>query len=82
RISYGVLNLCHRASHDHPQDIVPGEIMTITLRRVDWTVRTETFTTMHADREYFFLSGRIEAYENEKLHFTREFANKIKRNFI
>jgi hypothetical protein len=53
-----------------------------TLRRGDWSVRTETFTTMHADRKYFFLSGRIEAFENETLRFTREFANKIKRNFI
>ncbi|PSM17558.1 CocE/NonD family hydrolase [Nitratireductor sp. StC3] len=69
----------------HPGDPLSarGEThWTETLRRGDWSVRTETFTTMHADRKHFFLSGRIEAYENEKLRFTRRFANKIKRNFI
>ena len=32
RITYGVLNLCHRNGHEFPQAVVPGETMEIALQ--------------------------------------------------
>ena len=31
RISYGVFNLCHHASHEHPSAFVPGEAVDVTI---------------------------------------------------
>ena len=31
RVSFGVLNLTHRVSHEHPQALVPGEVCDITI---------------------------------------------------
>lgn len=39
RITYGVLNLAHRASHEFPQPVVPGAAMDITLRLDDIAYR-------------------------------------------
>ena len=32
RVSYGVLNLCHRDGHEHPQEVQPGSDMDVTIR--------------------------------------------------
>ncbi|TVO60207.1 CocE/NonD family hydrolase [Spiribacter vilamensis] len=32
RVSYGVLNLCHRDGHEHPQDLQPGVDIDVTIR--------------------------------------------------
>ena len=55
---------------------------TQTLSRNDWAVRTETFTTMRSDAMNFHLTGRIEAYEGEKLIFERDFDEVIPRDRI
>jgi len=55
---------------------------TQTLSRNDWAVRTETFTTMRSDGQNFQLTGRIEAYEGEKLVFERDFDEIIARDHI
>ncbi|WP_269933416.1 CocE/NonD family hydrolase [Aminobacter sp. HY435] len=55
---------------------------TQTLKRDDWSVRTEAFTTMRCDGENFHLTGRIEAYENESLVFEREFSETVARDHI
>ncbi|AWC22560.1 Cocaine esterase [Aminobacter sp. MSH1] len=55
---------------------------TQTLSRNDWTVRTETFTTMRSDGQNFQLTGRIEAYEGEKLVFERDFDEIIARDHV
>jgi uncharacterized protein len=39
RITYGVLNLCHRNGHEFPEDVVPGEAMDITLKLDDIAYR-------------------------------------------
>ena len=39
RVTYGVLNLCHRCSHEFPEDIVPGEPMDIVLKLDDIAYR-------------------------------------------
>lgn len=55
---------------------------TQTLSRNDWAIRTETFTTMRSDGQNFQLTGRIEAYEGDKLVFKRDFDEIIARGHI
>ena len=50
--------------------------------RDNWRTRTETFTTMRSDQHNFYLTGRIEAYENDNVVFERDFAETIARKFI
>jgi len=39
RITYGVLNLTHRDSHEHPKPVSPGEVMEVSLRLDDIAYR-------------------------------------------
>lgn len=55
---------------------------TQTLSRNDWAIRTEAFTAMRSDGQNFHLTGRIEAYEGEKLIFQRDFDEIIPRHHI
>ena len=48
--------------------------------RGDWSVRTETYAKMVSDAEYFHLTARLEAYENEALIFEKDISQKIKRD--
>ena len=42
--------------------------------RDNWRIRTETFTTMRSDKDNFYLTGRIEAYENDNVVFELDLA--------
>ncbi|QPC85547.1 CocE/NonD family hydrolase [Mesorhizobium sp. NBSH29] len=53
-----------------------------TLSRSEWSVRTETFTKMRSNAETFHLTGRILAYEGEKLVFERNFEESVARDFL
>jgi predicted acyl esterase len=69
----------------HPDDPLSARAethWTQTLSRGAWSVRTETFSTMHSDRENFHLTGRIEAYEGDTLVFARDFAESVPRDHI
>ena len=55
---------------------------TQTLSRKGWSVRTETCTTMRSDAENFHLTGRIEAFEGDRLVFERDFEETIARDHI
>ena len=55
---------------------------TQTLSRNDWAIRTEAFTAMRSDEQNFHLTGRIEAYEGDKLIFQRDFDEIIPRNHV
>lgn len=55
---------------------------TETLGRGDWRLRTETYTAMRSDADFFHLNGRIEAFDGDRVVFAREFSNKIKRDLI
>jgi hypothetical protein len=48
--------------------------------RDDWSVRTETYTTMNSDAKYFHLTARLEAYENDNLVFEKEISESVKRD--
>ncbi len=39
RLSYGVLNLCHRDSHEHPEPLEPGKAYTVRLHLDDVAVK-------------------------------------------
>ena len=47
--------------------------------RNGWTTRTESFAEMRSDRENFFLSARLEAYENDTLIFEKNLNDTISR---
>ncbi len=55
---------------------------TETLRRDDWSVRTETFSAMTADREAFHITARLEAYEGEERVLKREWDERIPRDCL
>jgi putative CocE/NonD family hydrolase len=44
--------------------------------------RTYVSTGMHSDKTDFFLTARVEAYENEALVFERDFKDKIPRDLV
>jgi len=55
RVSYGVLNLTHRDSHEHPEALVPGEVYTATIafKHVAQTFRAGHRIRLSLSTEYF-----------------------------
>ena len=47
--------------------------------RGNWVTRTEAFAEMTCDSENFYLTARMEAYENNTLIFEKDFSETIKR---
>ncbi len=52
------------------------------LRRDGWHLRTESFSEMYADADYFYLSARVEAYEDDDLVFAKDYSDQIPRNGV
>lgn len=52
------------------------------LQRGDWRLRTETYSEMHSDAKNFYLNARIEAYEDDRLVFEKDFAKTIPRDLL
>ncbi|MEM6303338.1 MAG: CocE/NonD family hydrolase [Pseudomonadota bacterium] len=52
------------------------------LTRGDIRLRTETFSRMWADGTHFYLSARLEAYENDVPVYARDLEDKIPRNCL
>ena len=44
--------------------------------------RTRVSAGMHADKDDFFLTARLEAYENDVLEFERDYTDKISRDMM
>ena len=66
--------------HPHDPLSAKGEThWTEERSRGDWSIRTETFSSMTSDKSYFYLEARVEAYEKEKLIFKKKMESKIKR---
>ncbi|MFX0540587.1 CocE/NonD family hydrolase [Roseovarius sp. S4756] len=55
RISYGMLNLTHRDSHEHPEDLVPGQTHTahVPLKHVAQTLRKGHKLRLALSNTYF-----------------------------
>lgn len=69
----------------HPDDplLAKAEIWwQQTLERGDWSVRTETHSTMVSDGEWFYLTGKVEAFEGKALVFERAYEDRIARGMI
>lgn len=67
----------------HPDDPLCASAethYTQELGRDDWSVRTETFARMWSDKETYYLTARIEAYEGDQLIFERDFDEQVKRD--
>jgi uncharacterized protein len=62
--------LCASAESHHTQELARG----------DWSVRTETFSKMWSDKETYYLTARIEAYEGDQLVFERDFKEQVQRD--
>ncbi|MGB3389647.1 MAG: CocE/NonD family hydrolase [Pseudaminobacter sp.] len=67
---------------DNPLSASGRTHWTATLSRDDWSLRTETYSEMRSDAQNFYLKGRTEAYEGEKLVFDRDFEDRIPRNHV
>ena len=66
--------------HPHDPLSAKGEThWTEERSRGDWSIRTETFSSMTSDKSYFYLKARVEAYEKAKLIFKKKMESKIKR---
>ncbi len=52
------------------------------IERDDIRLRTEARCSMWSDATHFYLSAKLEAFENEILIYTRDVSDKIKRNGI
>ena len=49
--------------------------------RGDWSIRTETYAEMRSDKENYFLTARLEAFENNILIFDKDISETILRTF-
>ena len=49
--------------------------------RGEWSIKTETYSKMTSDNNYFYLEAKIEAYENDEIIYKRDMKKKIKRKF-
>lgn len=69
----------------HPDDPLSARgkcHWTDELGRDDLTLRTETTCEMWSDVTHFYLSARIEAYENDMLVYKRDHTDKIPRDGV
>ena len=72
----------YRIKPDDPLSASAETHWTQTLRRGDWSVRTEAMTMLNADKDYFHVTGSVEAYEDGKLVQEKKWNTKIKRECV
>lgn len=53
-----------------------------TLRRGDWRVRVETQSTLSSDATHFYVTNRVEGYEDHTRVFTKSWTEKIARDLV
>ena len=72
----------YRIKPDDPLSAAAETHWTQTLRRADWSVRTEARCRLTADKETFRVTGSVEAYENGRLVHEKKWDSKIKRQLV
>jgi predicted acyl esterase len=72
----------YRILPDDPLSARVDTHWTETLARGDWRVRTETFTAMRADKETFYVTARLEAYEGDALVLARDWDEGVARDLV
>jgi putative CocE/NonD family hydrolase len=71
--------------HIHPDDPTSANgkcHWTKTMARDDIRLRTEAFCEMTCDATHFYLSARMEAYENDTLIYERDLTDTIPRDHL
>jgi uncharacterized protein len=53
-----------------------------TLKRGDWSIRTETSSEMRSDATHFHVMGHVKAFEGDSIIFERSYADAIERKLI
>ncbi len=69
----------------HPDDPLSARAethWTEETEREGLSLRTETYATMTSDAQNFYLTGRLEAYENDALIYERDVAENLPRNML
>lgn len=69
----------YRIRPDEPLSAVMETHWTESRRRGDWDTRTETFGRLSASASHWQVWGKIEAYENDRLVFSKVFEETIAR---
>jgi putative CocE/NonD family hydrolase len=72
----------YRIKPDDSLSAVAETHWTQTLRRADWSVRTEARCRLTADKDSFHVTGSVEAYENGRLVHEKKWDSKTKRNLV
>jgi hypothetical protein len=72
----------YRIRPDDPVSAVADTHWTQTLRRGDWSVRTEATCRLTADKDSFHVVVRVEAYENGRLVHEKKWDTRIKRALV
>lgn len=52
------------------------------MSRGDWSVRTETFSSLRATRTHWVVSGRIQAFEGSTMIFEKTWDEKVRRKLV
>jgi uncharacterized protein len=69
----------------HPNDPLSARAdisWTQTLEREDWSIRTETHSTMRSDLTHFQITASLKAYEGDALVFERDWVDRIERGLL
>ena len=53
-----------------------------TLKRSDWSIRTETSSEMRSDQTHFHVTGHVKAFEGDSIVFERTYTDAIERKLI
>ncbi len=60
-----------------------GEVTAIRrLQRSDWDIETRTRTVLTADRDYFHINAELDAYEDGRRVFSRNWLRSIPRQYV
>jgi hypothetical protein len=54
----------------------------IEISRGDWETRVETSSVMTSDKDYFYLTNILDAYEGQVRVFTKSWTKKIRRQMV
>ena len=71
----------YRIRDDDPLSAEIEISFVITIGRGDWKARSETWTVMRADKTDFHIEAKLNSFEGDKPVFSREWKERIPRDF-
>lgn len=79
-------NRTHRIYRIHPDDPTSAAMEShrtqILCRAPNWNIRTETRSRQSCDKKFFYISSQIEVFKNDRLVFSEDWDDKIKRDLV